>query len=171
MSNLQMIIIGVLCGFILFAGLGRQLELWEDAKFKLDCGEDSNFILVPAGIAGSVFFLTAFGAIIFAIFAAIDGSIRYDGGELFFITLAVGGLCITFYIKAMIGSILISATASWSVWNLLIHGEWSFIPIFEIVFSFVSNVLPEWVGILYTILVFFYCVVLIFKNPENIKFD
>lgn len=140
--------IGVVCGLIFLASVAWQVSIW------VKCSRDNDTAAytfgAPLAIGGGIFLLTLIGTIALGILSKLDTRIYMDTGKLLPVTGCVLIMCVCFYLKSCVSAILIGATVSWSAWSLLMHGEWSFIPIFATVFDVVSESLPRWVGSLYT---------------------
>lgn len=163
MENPVNIVKGVICGLIFLAAVIWQLRIYHlcsgydeyDSGWN-DIGWDratrvnraKRTILLtfglPGGISGVVVLLAAIGALALCILTAIDGkpvdwmaSLRFFG--------AVLAVSVAFFLKQCINVVLLGATATWTVYQLLFNGEVSFIPVFRMLFDFVASSAPGWI--------------------------
>jgi hypothetical protein len=82
----------------------------------------------------------------------IDVKITLYINQLTGVTIDVAVISIAFVLESCVSSIFRSSTATWAVWNFLLHEDWTFIPIFRLVFKLVPANLPSWTQPLYSVL-------------------
>ena len=105
---------------------------------------------VPLGISLALVGLTTVGSVGYWAFSFIDSRVsQADAWQLATIPGTVFVLCFMFVLKSLVGAVLVCATAAWAVWNIIMHGEWSLFPIFNMVFKLVAEFLPAWTKYIY----------------------
>jgi hypothetical protein len=95
------------------------------------------------------------GAIGYGIMTALDPSreVLINPIEpLISFVLAVVTLSYAFYIKCIFNALLLGATLTWWLYFLLVYGEGSLIPIFQLLFDLVASSAPEWFRTLYIVI-------------------
>jgi hypothetical protein len=145
------VLIGVLCAVVFFSSLAWQGYLWRNT-WGGTLRQRRLTVNIPLVICALLPCLALVGTVSYGVLAAIDPSREVAVLPLVRFVLAVTGVCLAFLVKVSFNGVLLGSTATWTLYHLLAHGDWSFIPIFSLVFEFIASGAPDWVQSLYTVL-------------------
>lgn len=106
-------------------------------------------ILIPFLVSLGLLSLSVFGATASYIMGFLDNKIEVVGSELGVVCSSLFILCAAFFFKTLFGVTVLTWTIIWFVWNLLMHGEFSLLPVFAAIVDMVAGTLPIWIGTAY----------------------
>ncbi len=148
---------GLACGLIFVAAVFWQFRIYGKCRGisrRRSAARDAFFVtfLVPGGLAVFVVILAAIGTIAYGVLAGIDPNRDVEIWPLSRFFLAVCLIAIAFFLKNCVNAALLGATVTWSCYSFLFYGEFSFIPLFRLLFEYFASTAPAWVQLLYTAL-------------------
>lgn len=175
---------GMFCGLVFLAGVAWQIRIYQTAsesyrgweelvlaflKNPRRFGNASRSTLadrarlmtfaLPFTASWVVVALALVGVVAYGLLASIDPQREVSFVPLARFFVAVVIIAAAFLVKSLLNAVLLSATVTWTLYKLLLHGEFSFIPLYSILFELVSEGLPLWIPGLYTLLSLGYAVV------------
>jgi hypothetical protein len=140
-APLRPALIGTLCLLVMMFGIR-----WQALTFLGDTVTRQQRMKWALIVVGSC----VTGATTWGIFGLIDAKSNITPLDAAGYVLGVAIVGVAFLMKTWMGPILLTATLSWSVYMLLVYGEWSLIPVFNIIVETFLSFAPAYADQFYT---------------------